>query len=110
MANEAEEFRPQPPSIVLRQPFAGDTDGLTGEPSADEVDGFKVIRVQLLDVAVTGNVGPVLCEHLGAVGIILNLPAAFHARSVKTKIETSHTTEEASVGEGHLVVQSGRHQ
>jgi len=63
----------------LGESLPREADGLAGEASADEVDGFEVIRIDLLDIAIAGNVGPMLGEHLPAVRLVLHLPAHGHS-------------------------------
>jgi hypothetical protein len=39
---------------------------LTGEPSADEIDGFKFCPGELFDVSIFRNLWPVFREYLNA--------------------------------------------
>ena len=71
--NNSGELGPEPARVFLREPFAGETDGLTGEASADEIDSLCGV-VDVPDVVVALDSGPVVGEHCSAVGVDLALP------------------------------------
>jgi hypothetical protein len=73
LANNSGELGPEPARVFLREPFAGEADGLTGETSADEVDGLGAC-VDRPDVVVADDSGPVIGEHCSAVRVDLALP------------------------------------
>jgi hypothetical protein len=86
-------MRPEPSGVILALSSAGDTDGLTGEASTDEVNGLEVRSAFGFDVAIAFYVGPVLCEHLTAKFVYLNLPAAFHPGAFQSEIEAADAGE-----------------
>jgi len=53
---------------------AGVGDVLAGEPAGEDVDLFHLREVDGGDVAVVGDVGPVVVEDLGRVGVELDMP------------------------------------
>lgn len=59
------------------------------------------MRVQRLDVAVTGHVGPVASEDAVAIRIILHLPANHHAGALQPKVEAANAAEQGANGECH---------
>jgi len=63
----------------LGESFSREADGLAGKPPTDEVNGFEVIRIDLLDVAIAGHIGPVFGKHFLGVRLVLYLPAHGHA-------------------------------
>jgi len=84
LANKAGVVGPEPAGVRLRLLEPGVTDGLAGESSGDDVDGFELGTVYLLDVPVAGNVGPMLGQHALAVRVVLDLPAGDHAGPLQT--------------------------
>jgi hypothetical protein len=66
---------------------------LTGVSSADDINNRPLLRVERLDVVMPRHVGPVLCQHLAAIRVDLDLPAALHARSLKAKVHAAYPSE-----------------
>jgi hypothetical protein len=95
VANDAGELRPQPPFVVLAAAAAGAADGLTREPSGDEVGSGQVIGLDLLDVAPAGHVRPVLGQHPPAVGVDLDLADAPPPGPLQAEIQTADAGEQA---------------
>jgi hypothetical protein len=67
---------------LLREPLPGETDGLAGEASRNNVNWLKFITPQISNVAVPLRVGPVLRKNTPAVVVDLHLPTNRHARSL----------------------------
>jgi hypothetical protein len=63
----------------LGKPLSGNADGLAREPSADEIDGCEVVGSDIMYVLVTGDMGPMLREHLPTERVPLDLPYHFVA-------------------------------
>jgi hypothetical protein len=104
MANGASKLGPQPPLVILSTSFPGEADGLAGEPSTDDVDGFELTRVHLLDVPVARNVRPVLRQHPLAVGVMLYLPSDFHAGTLQTEVEATDAGEQRADRQLHATL------
>lgn len=77
---------------------------LTGEASADDVHGGKVVGSDVLYVGVSYDVGPVLGELRSAVGVLFDLPQRSHPRPLETQLESSDPREQAADGQGHELI------
>jgi len=93
VANNTGEFGPEPAGVFLREPFAGETDGLAGETSADEVDSFCGF-VDVSDVLVDVESGPVMPKNCATVRVDLALPADFHPRPLEAEVDAPDAREE----------------
>lgn len=93
-ANSPGEFRPEPPLVGLRLLTAGFADGLTGESSSEKLNWLHSTPVNLPDVSVTGDVGPVPFEDGNAEGVVLDLPAALPSCSLEPKAQTPDPGEQ----------------
>jgi hypothetical protein len=49
-AKASDELGPQPTLVGVASSCAGVTDGLAGEPSADEVDSFSIVPIHFRDI------------------------------------------------------------
>jgi hypothetical protein len=67
---------------------------LAGDAGADEIDPFGVGKGPGVDVGVTTDVGPVPLEDAAAVVVDLDLPAALHSSSFKSKVDASYSSEQ----------------
>lgn len=86
-ANETHEIGPEPAVIVLSEPLAGETDGLAGETSSDNVNWFKLSSGKLTDVSIARHVRPVLRQHAAAPVVNLDLPAHLHSGTLATEVD-----------------------
>lgn len=87
--------------IVLREALPGEADGLAGEASRDDVDGFELARVEGRDVAIAFYLRPMLREHALAPLVVLHLPAHPHARLLEAEVDAADAGEERAYGQGH---------
>ena len=74
--------------------FSSEADVLAGEPSTHEVNRLDRVPIDLLDVAISSDVGPVLGEHALTPEVVFNLPSNFHTCAFKSKIEPSNPSKE----------------
>jgi hypothetical protein len=89
-----DNFRPEVTVILRASSLPGETERLAGEPAAHEVNRLNRVPIDLLDIAISGDVGPVLGEHSLTPGVVFNLPSHGHACSFKSKIEPSNPSKE----------------
>jgi len=68
------ELGPEPPLVLLAPPSAGAGDWLTGKTSANKVNWFELLGVELGDVAIACHLRPVVLENPGTVLVHLHLP------------------------------------
>jgi len=68
------ELGPEPPLILLAPPSAGKGDWLTGKASANKVNWFEVLGVELGDVSIACHLRPMVLENPDAVLVHLDLP------------------------------------
>src|SRR5690606_36894873 len=94
-ANDPGAFRPEPSLVGLCESPAGDRDRLAREACCDEVNWLKLVAGEFSDVAVLGNVRPVLGENLAAKLIDLPLPCDGHAGSLQSQLDSAYTAEQA---------------
>jgi hypothetical protein len=81
--------------IFCAELFSGDAEGLAGVSAADEIDGAPVgFSVELSDVAVGGDVGPMLAEDGSAEGIDFAEGDGSHARLFEAKAESANAGKE----------------
>jgi hypothetical protein len=92
--HNSEHFRPEMAVILLASLLPGDTERLAGEPSANNVNWFEVVRSDFSHVSVSLDVGPMLFEDSVAEVIYLHLPFALHSGTFEAKVETTDTGEE----------------
>ena len=90
----ADNFRPEIAVVVKTFSFSCKTERLAGEPPTHEVNRLDRVPIDLLDVAISGDVGPVLGEHALTPEVVFNLPPNFHTCSFKSKIEPSNPSKE----------------
>ena len=95
VANNSGELGPEPARVFLRETLTGETDGLTGEAPADEVDSL-CSSVDVVDIFVDAESGPVMAEDGTAIRVDLALPADLHSGPLKSEVESADSTEEAS--------------
>lgn len=76
--------------------FSGEANVLTGEPAAQEIDGFDGSPINCANISVSLNVGPVLGEDSLTVGINFDLPRDFKTGSRKAKVKSSYSGEETA--------------
>ena len=95
VANNSGELGPEPARVFLRETLTGETDGLAGESSGDEVDSLCA-SVDVPDVLVAFDSGPVMGEDRAAVGVDLALPSDREACSLQAKIKSPNAREEGA--------------
>jgi hypothetical protein len=74
LANGTVGLGPHVALVIFSSVLASDAKGLTGKSGADELDGFNVSPVNLSDVSVPSDIGPVALQNLRAELIALDLP------------------------------------
>ena len=79
----------------MREPLAGEADGLAGETPADEVNVLSA-GVDVSDVFVDRDVRPVVSEYVPAEGLDLAHPAGLHACPLESEVESSDAGEQRS--------------
>lgn len=95
-ANESRELGPEMSEVGLAEPESGVRERLAGVSAVQTFDPRRVL-VELSDVGVAGDIGPVPLEHPSAVRVGLAEPSRLSAKgSMDGKVESSDTREEAS--------------
>ena len=72
---------------------SGNTDGLAGESSADEVHLSQVCWVEFGNVIVPPDIRPMLLQHPHAIRVVLHLPLDLHSGPLQAEVEAANTTE-----------------
>jgi len=93
-ANASEELGPEPSFVVLSSASSGDTDGLAGEPAANEVDTLHVLPLDLCHVTQVRYVGPMLRQDFAAERVDLRLPHGLHTGALQPELEATDTGEQ----------------
>jgi len=113
LANETDELGPQIALVVGTTASAGETMGLTGKSSTENIDGCEAALTGLIrkdfrlphmpaaesvdfsDILVAPHVGPVRGEHGATEWIDLHLPLDLVACTFKAEVEAADAGEQA---------------
>ena len=87
LIHQTGEVRPQPPRIGLSLPFTRERNRLTGEPAADNVNGFQGAARQISHISVSSCVGPMFVEDSDCVLIDLYLPAHIEPCALESEVD-----------------------
>jgi hypothetical protein len=68
------------------------TDRLTREAAADDIDPCGVL-INVPDISIAGDSGPVLPENGSAVRVLLALPDDAHSCPLEAEVEASNASE-----------------
>jgi hypothetical protein len=95
--NDAAHLRPEVAVVCFAFLFSSDTEGLTREATADEIDSSKPTQsvcVNCVDIIEAWDAWPVLCENGSAVLVSLAEGDCSHACSLKSETESTNAAEE----------------
>lgn len=92
LANDSGDFGPEPPLIVLGGALPGEADGLAGEAGGDDVDALGA-GVDVPDVAVAVDVGPVPAEDPAAELVTLAEPSGSHPGPFEAEVDPADPAE-----------------
>lgn len=88
-ANETGELRPKPAGVGVAFAPASSRDRRAREPSADEIDSFKLLTSHREYVVEPSDVRPVLGQDAQTERIALDLPATLQTGALQPQVETS---------------------
>jgi hypothetical protein len=94
VSNDPEHFRPEVARVFFPELLAGRAKGLAGVSSANKVNCSGVlVAVELADVAVDRDSGPVASQHPLAIRIDLTKGGGAHSGSFEAEAESSNSAE-----------------
>lgn len=94
--NEAGHRRPEPARVVLREPLAGEGDGLAGESGSDEIDSRSSLS-EKSHIPEVGHVRPVSGEDAAGEGVDLGEPLGSEASgALEAEVDPSDACKEGA--------------